>query len=111
MCPPKPLSRPPPPVPRHRSDDPAACGCPAPIGQPRPCSPMRGPVGPGLWSPCPVRASGRAPDPVGVQDGAVAVVDDLEAEQDELETVLGTLTPAQWLSPSAAAGWTIADTV
>jgi uncharacterized protein (TIGR03084 family) len=38
-------------------------------------------------------------------------VDDLEAEQDELETVLAGLTPAQWLSPSAAAGWTIADTV
>jgi uncharacterized protein (TIGR03084 family) len=39
------------------------------------------------------------------------VVDDLEAEQDQLEAVLATLAPEQWLSPSAATGWTVADVV
>ncbi|SNY37004.1 maleylpyruvate isomerase family mycothiol-dependent enzyme [Paractinoplanes atraurantiacus] len=39
------------------------------------------------------------------------VIDDLEAEQDQLETVLGELTPAEWLTPSAAAGWTVTDVV
>ncbi|MEU4236233.1 maleylpyruvate isomerase family mycothiol-dependent enzyme [Actinoplanes sp. NPDC026619] len=38
-------------------------------------------------------------------------IDDLEAEQDELEALLAALTPAQWRSPSAAEGWTVADTV
>ncbi|GGN45855.1 TIGR03084 family protein [Actinoplanes campanulatus] len=39
------------------------------------------------------------------------VIDDLAAEQDQLESVLARLTPADWLSPSAAAGWTVADVV
>ncbi|XVU28480.1 maleylpyruvate isomerase family mycothiol-dependent enzyme [Actinoplanes sp. CA-054009] len=39
------------------------------------------------------------------------VVDDLEAEQDQLEAVLSKLTPAEWVAPSAAAGWTVADVV
>jgi uncharacterized protein (TIGR03084 family) len=39
------------------------------------------------------------------------VIDDLEAEQDELEAVLAGLSPAGWLTPSAASGWTIADVV
>ncbi|MFI5898333.1 maleylpyruvate isomerase family mycothiol-dependent enzyme [Actinoplanes sp. NPDC051513] len=39
------------------------------------------------------------------------VVDDLEAEQDQLEALLRKLSPADWVSPSAAAGWTVADVV
>jgi uncharacterized protein (TIGR03084 family) len=39
------------------------------------------------------------------------VFDDLEAEQDRLEAVLAGLSPADWLTPSAAAGWTVADVV
>jgi uncharacterized protein (TIGR03084 family) len=39
------------------------------------------------------------------------VVDDLAAEQDQLEAVLAKLSPDDWLSPSAAAGWTVADVV
>ncbi|GIE77071.1 TIGR03084 family protein [Actinoplanes philippinensis] len=37
------------------------------------------------------------------------VFDDLEAEQQQLETVLAGLGPDDWTTPSAAAGWTIAD--
>jgi uncharacterized protein (TIGR03084 family) len=37
------------------------------------------------------------------------VFDDLEAEQRQLETVLSDLGPAGWVTPSAAAGWTVAD--
>lgn len=39
------------------------------------------------------------------------IVDDLEAEQDRLETLLSGLTAEQWQSPSAADGWSIADVV
>jgi uncharacterized protein (TIGR03084 family) len=39
------------------------------------------------------------------------VFDDLEAEQNALDTVLADLPEAAWLAPSAAAGWTIADVV
>jgi len=39
------------------------------------------------------------------------VVDDLEAEQDQLDALLGRLSPAEWTAPSAAAGWTVADVV
>jgi uncharacterized protein (TIGR03084 family) len=39
------------------------------------------------------------------------VFDDLEAEQDQLEGVLAALSPDDWVSPSAAAGWTVADVV
>lgn len=41
----------------------------------------------------------------------MVIFDDLTAEQDRLETILEGLDAAQWLSPSAAAGWTVADTV
>jgi uncharacterized protein (TIGR03084 family) len=41
----------------------------------------------------------------------MAIFDDLTAEQDRLEAVLESLTEAQWTSPSAAAGWTVTDTV
>src|SRR6516164_8751496 len=41
----------------------------------------------------------------------MAIFDDLEAEQDRLEEILGGLDGAQWLAPSAAAGWTVADVV
>jgi uncharacterized protein (TIGR03084 family) len=39
------------------------------------------------------------------------VLDDLQAEQEALEAVLSALSPAQWLHPSAAEGWTVADVV
>ncbi|WP_433306599.1 maleylpyruvate isomerase family mycothiol-dependent enzyme [Actinoplanes sp. CA-030573] len=39
------------------------------------------------------------------------VIADLEAEQDALEALLSKLSPADWTSPSAAAGWTNADVV
>jgi uncharacterized protein (TIGR03084 family) len=39
----------------------------------------------------------------------MTIFDDLTAEQDRLENVLSGLDDAQWTSPSAAAGWTVAD--
>ena len=39
------------------------------------------------------------------------IVDDLQAEEERLESLLSGLTDAQWASPSAATGWSIADTV
>jgi uncharacterized protein (TIGR03084 family) len=41
----------------------------------------------------------------------VEIFDDLEAEQDALESVLAGLSDEQWRGDSAAAGWTVADTV
>jgi uncharacterized protein (TIGR03084 family) len=41
----------------------------------------------------------------------MTIFDDLEAEQDRLERILAGLDAAQWASPSAAGGWTIADVV
>ena len=41
----------------------------------------------------------------------MAILDDLEAEQDRLEEILGGLDGAQWAAPSAAPGWTVADVV
>jgi uncharacterized protein (TIGR03084 family) len=41
----------------------------------------------------------------------VAIFDDLEAEQHRLENILYGLDECQWGSPSAAAGWTVADVV
>ena len=41
----------------------------------------------------------------------MAVFDDLAAEQDRLEQILGGLDEADWASPSAAPGWTITDVV
>jgi uncharacterized protein (TIGR03084 family) len=41
----------------------------------------------------------------------MVIFDDLEAEQDRLEEILGGLDGAQWLAPSAAPGWTVADVV
>ena len=40
-----------------------------------------------------------------------AVFDDLVAEQDRLDAILGGLDEADWAVPSAAAGWTVADVV
>ncbi|MFC7534213.1 maleylpyruvate isomerase family mycothiol-dependent enzyme [Actinoplanes sp. GCM10030250] len=39
------------------------------------------------------------------------VIDDLEAEQEQLDAVLSRLTPEDWLLASAADGWTVADVV
>ncbi|MCP2360245.1 uncharacterized protein (TIGR03084 family) [Nonomuraea thailandensis] len=39
------------------------------------------------------------------------IFDDLQAEYEQLDTVLAALTPAQWSHPSAAAGWTVSDVV
>jgi uncharacterized protein (TIGR03084 family) len=39
------------------------------------------------------------------------IFDDLEAEQECLEQVLAGLSQQAWRSPSAAAGWTVADVV
>jgi uncharacterized protein (TIGR03084 family) len=47
-------------------------------------------------------------------DGAsatLAIIDDLEAEQERLEAVLDGLDDAAWRSPSAAEGWSVADVV
>jgi uncharacterized protein (TIGR03084 family) len=41
----------------------------------------------------------------------MTVFDDLQAEQDRLQLILGGLQEAQWAAPSAAAGWSIADVV
>src|SRR4051812_3765249 len=41
----------------------------------------------------------------------VDTIDDLADEQDRLESLLAPLTTDQWSSPSAAAGWSIADVV
>jgi uncharacterized protein (TIGR03084 family) len=41
----------------------------------------------------------------------VEIFDDLEAEQDAIETVLAGLSDDQWRSESAAPGWTVADTI
>jgi uncharacterized protein (TIGR03084 family) len=41
----------------------------------------------------------------------MAVIDDFEAEQDRLDSVLTGLDEDQWLAGSAAAGWSVADVV
>jgi uncharacterized protein (TIGR03084 family) len=41
----------------------------------------------------------------------MVVFDDLVAEQDGLDAILGGLHEADWAVPSAAAGWTVADVV
>ena len=41
----------------------------------------------------------------------MTVIEDLAAEQDRLDTILSGLTGSQWLTESAAAGWTVADVV
>jgi uncharacterized protein (TIGR03084 family) len=41
----------------------------------------------------------------------MAIFDDLAAEQERLAGILGGLDEARWLSPSGAAGWTVADVV
>ncbi|HVW82039.1 MAG TPA: maleylpyruvate isomerase family mycothiol-dependent enzyme [Mycobacteriales bacterium] len=42
---------------------------------------------------------------------AATVIADLEAEQDAIAAMVGTLDEAGWRSPSAAAGWSISDVV
>ena len=41
----------------------------------------------------------------------MTIFDDLEAEEDTLQGILDGLDEAQWVSPSGAAGWTVADVV
>lgn len=41
----------------------------------------------------------------------MTVFDDLAAEQGRLDDILSGLTPAQWLTESGAAGWSVADCV
>jgi uncharacterized protein (TIGR03084 family) len=41
----------------------------------------------------------------------MAIFDDLAAEQDQLDGILAGLDEAQWATPSAAAGWSVADVV
>lgn len=41
----------------------------------------------------------------------MTVFDDLAAEQDRLDGILSVLSPAQWLTESGAAGWSVADVV
>jgi uncharacterized protein (TIGR03084 family) len=41
----------------------------------------------------------------------MVIFEDLEAEQGRLESILVTLDEEQWVSPSGASGWTIADVV
>jgi uncharacterized protein (TIGR03084 family) len=41
----------------------------------------------------------------------MTIFDDLEAEQQRLADILGALGEDQWMSPSGAAGWTVADVV
>lgn len=41
----------------------------------------------------------------------MAIFEDLEAEQDRLDGILAGLDEAQWATPSAAAGWSVADVV
>ncbi|MCW2571585.1 MAG: wyosine base formation [Frankiales bacterium] len=45
------------------------------------------------------------------EKASVRVFDDLEAEQDRIESVLASLDDAAWTSPSAADGWSVADVV
>jgi uncharacterized protein (TIGR03084 family) len=46
-----------------------------------------------------------------VPDRGTGVYDDLEAEQDRLDQVLGALGLDDWGRPSAAAGWSVSDVV
>ena len=47
-------------------------------------------------------------DPAAV---AAAVLDDLRGESEELDQLVGELSPAQWARPTSAAGWTIAHQI
>jgi uncharacterized protein (TIGR03084 family) len=40
---------------------------------------------------------------------AAEIFEDLEAEDDRLETILAGLSDSEWAAPSAAAGWTVRD--
>ncbi|HYZ99596.1 MAG TPA: maleylpyruvate isomerase family mycothiol-dependent enzyme [Acidimicrobiales bacterium] len=42
---------------------------------------------------------------------STAILDDLQAEQDRLDAILEGLDDGAWRSPSAAAGWSVADVV
>lgn len=39
------------------------------------------------------------------------IFDDLEAEDEQLESMLASLSDNQWLAPSAATGWTVRDVI
>ncbi|MFE9411437.1 TIGR03084 family metal-binding protein [Streptomyces sp. NPDC006704] len=50
-------------------------------------------------------------EPAGPTDAVLDVLDDLRAEGGELDVAVGELSPAQWSTPTAAPGWTIAHQV
>ncbi|MFE9402115.1 TIGR03084 family metal-binding protein [Streptomyces sp. NPDC006530] len=50
-------------------------------------------------------------EPAGPTDAVLVVLDDLLAEGGELDVLIGELSPAQWATPTAAPGWTIAHQV
>ncbi|MFE9368319.1 TIGR03084 family metal-binding protein [Streptomyces sp. NPDC006711] len=50
-------------------------------------------------------------EPAGPTDAVLDVLDDLRAEGGELDVLVGELSPAQWSTPTAAPGWTIAHQV
>ncbi|MER0446483.1 TIGR03084 family metal-binding protein [Streptomyces sp. Edi4] len=50
-------------------------------------------------------------EPAGPTDAVLDVLDDLRAEGGELDVAIGELSPAQWATPTAAPGWTIAHQV
>ncbi len=54
---------------------------------------------------------GPAPGPDRAERRGTAIFDDVQAEYEQLDAVLATLTPAQWSRPSAAEGWTVSDVV
>jgi uncharacterized protein (TIGR03084 family) len=47
----------------------------------------------------------------GAGADAGGVFDDLEAEEERLDGILAGLSQDQWLAPSAAAGWSVADVI
>ncbi|WP_442802806.1 TIGR03084 family metal-binding protein [Streptomyces sp. CB01201] len=50
-------------------------------------------------------------EPAGPTDAVLAVLDDLRAEGGELDALVGELSPAQWTTPTAAPGWTLAHQI
>ncbi|GAA2450149.1 TIGR03084 family metal-binding protein [Streptomyces mauvecolor] len=50
-------------------------------------------------------------EPARPADAVLAVLDDLRDEGGELDVLIGELSPAQWATPTAAPGWSIAHQV
>src|SRR5690348_9497963 len=59
----------------------------------------------------PKLSGGAAASDIARQSMRMQTYDDLEAEQDQLESLLQGLDDDQWQAPSAAAGWSVADVV